>query len=174
MYRFLLNLCILFFFTACTTPNIESKKNVHHTLTSLLQSLDKEIAYKEAEELSSEILQETRILRKTFDPVNQAHFNNFLINVGVKEKGLCYQWSDALYLHFSKKKYTHFEFHLLVANRGEYFSEHNVFVVSVKGKAVMDGVIVDPWRTPGKLYVSKVKDDTKYHWQHRAKRGCKR
>ena len=170
MYKFLLNLSILFFFTACTTPNVESKKPLAYTLTSLLQSLDKEIDYKEAEALSTEILRETAKLRKTFDPVAQPHFNNFLINVGVKEKGLCYQWSDALYLHFSKRRYRHFEFHLLVANRGEYFSEHNVLVVSAKGKAVMDGIIIDPWRKPGELYISRVKEDKKYNWEHRIER----
>ena len=170
MYKFLLSLCFLFFVSACTTVNVEPKLSQQQTLTSLLQNLDTEIDYKEAEVLSSEILRETAKLRKTFNPVAQPHFNNFLINVGVKEKGLCYQWSDALYLHFSKRRYKHFEFHLLVANRGEYFFEHNVFVVSAKGKAVMDGIIIDPWRKPGELYIARVKEDKKYNWEHRIER----
>ncbi len=126
----------------------------------------------EAESLSREIFKETAKLRKKFKPVSEPHFNNFLINVGVKDKGLCYQWSDALYIHFSDKNYHDFEFHLLVANKGEYFYEHNVLVVVAKGEKVMDGVIVDPWREPGKLYFAKVSEDKKYEWKHREKRGC--
>jgi len=32
-------------------------------------------------------------------------------------------------------------------------------VVVAKGEKVMDGVIIDPWREPGKIYFSKVKED---------------
>jgi hypothetical protein len=124
--------------------------------------------------LSYEIFQETEKLRKKFNPISQPLFNNFLINAGVKEKGLCYQWSDALYLHFSKKQYQNFEFHLLVANKGEYFYEHNTLVVIVKGGKVLEGIVIDPWRNSGKLYFSKVSEDKKYEWEHREKRGCSR
>ena len=126
----------------------------------------------EAELLSREIFKETAKLTKKFKPVSEPHFNNFLINVGVKDKGLCYQWSDALYIHFLGKNYHDFEFHLLVANKGKYFYEHNVLVVVAKGEKVMDGVIIDPWREPVKLYFSKVSEDKKYKWKHREKRGC--
>jgi len=50
-------------------------------------------------------------LRVKYDPVSEPRLNNFLINVGVKKEGLCYQWSDALYLHF-KRGTTHI-FHFI-------------------------------------------------------------
>ena len=143
-------------------------------LSRLLRSLNNSIPPTEAELLSHEIFKETAKLTKKFKPVSEPHFNNFLINVGIKDKGLCYQWSDALYIHFADKNYHDFEFHLLVANKGEYFYEHNVLVVVAKGEKVMDGVIIDPWREPGKLYFSKVSEDKKYEWKHREKRGCLR
>jgi len=176
MFKYLLKFLILsLFFTACTfTPSSISQNRVEELseLSALLESLDSSIPSKEAKLLSNDIFQEVATLRQKFNPTSQAQFNNFLINVGVKEKGLCYDWSDALYLHFSKKEYSHFEFHLLVAHKGKYFSEHNTLVVVIKGGKVLDGIVIDPWRNSEKLYFSKVGADKKYEWRHREKRGC--
>ncbi len=177
MFRYLPKLLLLLlflFFTACTvTPSNISQSRVEE-LSKLLKSLDSSISSKEAKSLSDEIFQETGKLRKKFNPTSQAQFNNFLINAGVKEKGLCYDWSDALYLHFSKKEYASFEFHLLVAHKGKYFYEHNTLVVVAKGGNVLEGIVIDPWRNSGNLYFSKVNEDKKYEWRHRSKRGCMR
>jgi len=175
MFKYLLNFILLpLFFVACTNTPPSTSQNRGEALSKLLRSLDKSIPSKEAQLLSDEIFRETHALRKKFKPVSEPHFNNFLINVGVKDKGLCYQWSDALYLFFSKKQSAHFEFHLLVSHKGEYFYEHNVLVVVAKGKNILDGVIIDPWRDPEQLYFSKVREDKKYQWKHRGERGCLR
>ena len=173
MFKYLLSpLLLSLFFVACANTSPDISQNRVEELSKLLRSLNNSIPPTKAELLSREIFKETAKLTKKFKPVSEPHFNNFLINVGVKDKGLCYQWSDALYIHFSGKNYHDFEFHLLVANKGEYFYEHNVLVVVAKGEKVMDGVIIDPWREPGKLYFSKVNEDKKYEWRHREKRGC--
>jgi len=141
-------------------------------LAGELRSLHEGIPVEEAERLSREIFLESAKLRKKFKPVSEPHFNNFLINIGMKKEGLCYQWSDALYIHFIHTHYPHFEFHLLVSDQGRYFSEHNVLVVVAKGENVLDGMIIDPWREPGSVYFVKVKDDKGYEWKHRAQREC--
>ena len=169
MYKFLLSSSLAFLLLACSTTS-PSHSQTSNSLSILLQSLARDISQTEADTLAREMYQETEKLREKFDPVSEPHVNNFLINVGLKEQGLCYQWSDALYLHFKKQHYAHFSFHLLVADKGKYFSEHNVMVVVAKGKSVMDGVIVDPWRNPGELYFSKVKEDKQYNWSHRKER----
>ncbi len=175
MFKYLLSTLLLsIFFTACTATPSGVTQNRVESLSTLLKSLDSSISSKEARSLSAEIFQETGKLRKKFNPTSQPQFNNFLINAGVKEKGLCYDWSDALYLHFSKKQYDSFEFHLLVAHKGEYFYEHNTLVVVAKGGNVLEGIVIDPWRNSGKLYFSKVNEDKKYEWRHRSKRGCMR
>lgn len=159
------------FFVACSTAP-ETSQNRAESLVSLLQTLNKDIPYAEALSLSREIFQQTDQLRVQFDPISEPHVNNFLVNIGLKEKGLCYEWSDPLYIYFRRKPYKYFSFHLLVANRGKYFQEHNVLVVTSKKDEISEGVIIDPWRKPGKVYFSKVKDDTKYVWERRFKRGC--
>lgn len=172
MCKYLLSTAALFFFfVACGSPASPSQNSVIQ-LAEKLQSLQRDIPASEAMHLSEELFFEIKKLRKKFKPVSEPHFNNFLINIGMKEQGLCYQWSDALYVHFRKSSYPHFEFHLLVSDQGRCFSEHNVLVVVAKGENVLDGIIIDPWREPGSIYFVKVKDDQEYEWKHRAQRGC--
>ncbi len=143
-------------------------------LSTLLQSLDKHIPQDETICLSRDIFHEIEKLTKEFALTAPPLFHNSLVNIGLREKGLCYHWSDALYAHFLQKKYPHFEFHLAGANIGEYFGEHNALVIIAKGGALQDGILIDPWRDSGKLYFSKVVKDEKYLWIHRKERGCLR
>ncbi len=165
---------ISFFLSGCavTTPYISQTKVMN--LSILLQSLDKHIPQDEAMHLSQDIFYETQKLTREFELTSPPLLHNTLVNVGIREKGLCYHWSDALYAHFLQKKYPHFEFHLVGANIGEYFLEHNALVIVRKGGVIEEGIIIDPWRDSGKLYFSKVEDDLAYEWKHRAKRGCLR
>ncbi len=173
MLRYLFKLMLFsLFFTGCSVaPHSVSETEVD-TLAALLASLDRNIPKKEAVRLSRDIFSETQTLVKDFDLASPPLYHNFLVNIGLRKKGLCYHWSDALYLYFSAKEYPHFSFHLAGANIGEYFFEHNTLVVTAKGGTVEDGIIIDPWRNSGKLYFSKVKDDRAYRWVHRFERGC--
>jgi len=175
MFRHLFKLLLFsFLFAGCavTTPFVLETKVAQ--LSILLQSLDRDIPPEEAKQLSKDIFYKTGQLTQEFELTSPPQYHNFLVNVGLRDKGLCYHWSDALYLYLSQKKYASFEFHLMGANIGEYLFEHNVLVVVAKGGRVEEGIIIDPWRDSGNLYFSKVSKDRKYQWKHRANRGCLR
>jgi len=171
-YNFKLIL-ISFFFTGCTQTASQVSQSKIEELSFLLKSLDNSIPQKESMDLSKDIFYKTKQLTEEYEMTSPPQLHNFFVTVGIREKGLCYHWSDALYLYLSAKKYDSFEFHLMGANIGEYFSEHNALVVVAKGGKVKEGVIIDPWRKPGELYFAKVKDDPDYVWQHRPTRGCR-
>lgn len=126
----------------------------------------------ESRQLSKDIFHKTYLLTKEFDLASPPLWHNTLVNLGLRKKGLCYQWADALYVYLEPKHYKDFEFHFAGANIGEYFFEHNALVVTAKGGKVQDGIVIDPWRNSGKLYFSKVNEDREYHWVHRHDRGC--
>jgi hypothetical protein len=175
MCKYFFKFFLLYFFLAgcaVTAPAVSQTKIME--LSRLLYALDTNIPQDEAIRLSRDIFHETQKLTKEFELTSPPVFHNFLVNIGIRKKGLCYHWSDALYMHFLQKKYPHFEFHLLGANIGKYFSEHNALVVVSKKGEVLDGVLIDPWRNSGKLYFSKVGKDKKYQWKHREERGCLR
>jgi hypothetical protein len=161
------------FFVGCTVdaPVVESSKI--EALAYLLASLDRQIPQSESEQLAKDIFYKTEQLTKEFELISPPQFHNFLVTVGIREKGLCYHWSDALYLYLSEKKYDSFEFHLMVANIGEYFYEHNALIVVAKDGEIEEGIIIDPWRDSGELYFSTMKNDPEYLWQHRPSRGCR-
>lgn len=150
-------------------PPVPSQAEVVE-LSTLLRSLDKRISQDEAMQLSLDIFHETQKLVEVFELTSPPLFHNSLVNMGIKKKGLCYHWSDALYAHFSQENYSSFGFHLVGANIGEYFFEHNALVVVAKGGPVQKGILIDPWRNSGKLYFSRVVEDKKYQWKHREER----
>lgn len=160
------------FITGCVVKSTPNPKDEMKQLSVLLQTLGENISKEESMQLSKDIFYQTQILTIAFDRTSSPLWHNFLVNVGLREKGLCYHWSDALYLNLSKKNYTSFEFHLVGADIGNYFLEHNALVVVTKGGTIDDGVIIDPWRSSTEVYFSKVKEDRKYLWKHRQDRGC--
>lgn len=163
---------LTFFLVGCVSTSPQISQTKVDELSYLIKSLDSTITQDEATALSEDIIYKTEQLRKEFEMTSPPQFHNFLVTVGVKEKGLCYHWSDALFVYLSAKAYDSFEFHLMGANIGEYFFEHNALVVVAKGGKIEEGIIIDPWRDPRALYFSKIEDDPDYVWHHRPKRGC--
>ncbi len=170
MYKNLLKFLLPFFFVSCTMITSSTSLHRTNTLAKLLQTLDLKVSYEESLRLSNDVFVEVNRLTQKFQPFFEPHINNFFINIGIKDKGLCYQWSDELYRYFSHKKYKYFTFHILVANKGDYFFEHNVLVITSKKGRIMDGIIIDPWRDSKNLYISTVKNDNAYKWSWRQKR----
>jgi len=163
-------LWVVWLLTGCTVkphlPNHAKYLNVAHQL----QGLDSAIPQAEADRLSSDLFETTAQLVKRYKLTTPPLWHNFLVNIGIRRKGLCYDFSDALFLHLQKERYPHFAFHLAVANRGAYFKEHNVLLIIAKGKEAEQGLIVDAWRHSGRLYVVPFDKDEAYRWRHRSER----
>ena len=164
---------VTFLLLGCAVTPVPVSQTQKSKLSTALHNLDRANPTKESMRLSRDIFYTVDRLTKAFRLTSPPLWHNTLVNVGLREKGLCYHWSDALYRHLLAQKYTHFEFHLVGANIGEYFWEHNALVIVKKGGKVEEGIVIDPWRDSGKLYFSKVNNDKKYSWSHRLDRGCK-
>jgi len=140
-------------------------------LMQLLLAVNKEVPKEEAKRLAADIIQTSAGLEKAFGREGNPYWHNFLVNIGIKQKGLCYHYSDGLYRHLTAgHDYPHFAFHLIGAHIGEYWREHNALAVSVPGKPVLEGIVVDPWRCRGTVYASKIAEDKAYQWQQRPER----
>jgi hypothetical protein len=164
---------LLFLVQGCTVHAPAPQTSNIHRLAQLLQSQNRHIPTSESLKLSKDIFYKTRSLSKAFKLTSPPQYHNFLVTIGLRKKGLCYDWSDALYVYLTQREYPSFTFHLMGANIGKYWTEHNSLVVVAKGLSIEEGIIVDPWRDSARLYFSKVKEDVKYSWKHRATRGCR-
>ncbi len=88
---------------------------------------------------------------------------NFLVNMGARKGGLCFQWATELLVRLDALKLQTLELHWAEsgANTG---AEHNVIVVTARGQAFGEGILLDLWRYSGSLVWTHVAMDPDYHW----------
>lgn len=163
------------FLSGCSVKSPPPPSSDIDKLTTLLLSLNRDIPKQEAQKLAIDIYQRTNNLIEEFELVSPPLLHNFLVNIGIRKKGLCYHWSDALFVYLKNQNYPSFEFHLVGANIGKYWSEHNSIVIISKenkreNSITEDGIIIDPWRNSGKLYYSQILKDREYKWSSRVNR----
>ncbi len=167
MKRYIYLILLLFLFAGCVSnqpiPNKQNRKTIK--LASLLGSLH--VDKREARDLAKKSIIYSHALAKEYHLVKPPLFQNFLVNVGLKKKGLCWQFAYDMLSFVKKQHYKSFDYYIGGANIGRYWSEHNVLVVTCKGCKFKDGILLDPWRNSGNLYFSKLKDDKEYKWKQR-------
>lgn len=121
----------------------------------------------EAKDLARKAIKHSEKLAHDYKLVKPPLFQNFLVNVGLRKKGLCWQFAYDMLAFVKKQHYKSFDYYIGGANIGSYWDEHNVLVVTCKGCSFDKGVLLDPWRDSGKLFFCKVKNDKKYKWSQR-------
>ena len=131
-----------------------------------LQSLNFEIDATEAKKLAEASISYSLILADEYRLVRPPYLHNILVRIGLKDRGLCYQWAGDLMKRLTILKLKTFSLHQGVAHRGSNFREHNSVIVTAIGQKFNEGIVLDPWRNSGKLYWTKVKSD-RYAWEER-------
>lgn len=131
-----------------------------------LLSLHNLINPAEAEKIAKEALTTSAYLTETYNPVWPPFLNNLLINLGFKERGLCFHWTMDMINNMLALKLTTYQLHWGVAHCGSDLWEHNSLVITAKGQAFEEGIVMDPWRKSGDLYWTKITKDS-YPWQKR-------
>ncbi|AFL69773.1 hypothetical protein [Sulfurospirillum barnesii] len=167
-----LGIVIMLFFVGCSVKYdaLHVKRDGLETLTQELMHLGENVSYPEARLLAYEALSYPQTLAKKYGLVSPPTFHNFLINTGIKERGLCYEWSEDMMAHLKKGHYESFDLRWGVANKGA-FDEHNSVVVVAKNAPFPTGILLDPWRNSGVLYWGKLNDDPSYVWVENSERS---
>lgn len=138
----------------------ENVKRLEWELNSLGPAVDPI----EARRVAETAIRESAILAEEYQLVRPAVAHNLLIVMGMKERGLCYQWAEDLMERLQALELTSFELHWAVAYPGSNLREHNCVVITVKGQPFFRGILFDPWRHSGNLYWTPVVKDT-YPWK---------
>src|SRR4030095_12507510 len=89
---------------------------------------------------------------------------NFLVNIGKRKGGLCFQWATELLIRLDALKLQTLELHWAESgpNTG---AEHNVIVVTARGQAFGEGILLDLWRYSGTLVWTHIGMDPDYRWK---------
>ena len=151
-----------------TTPGIQADAQIYREkvkqLEQVLVALSETVDKTEAMMVAETALRESAVLAEEYQLVRPAVAHNLLIALGIKDRGLCYHWTEDLMKRLQALDLKSLQLYWGVAYRGNELREHNCVVVSAKGQDFFKGIVLDPWRNSGNLFWARVtKDD--YPWK---------
>ena len=159
---------LLFYLTGCSVKVPTPQENLQRveSLTQMLLHSSKHIDKKEAKDLAKSSVYYAQKLAHIYEVVSPPLWQNTLVNLGLKKRGLCYEWANDLWVYLNAKKYRSLKFYYVGADVGSYF-EHNAISVSGREDDLNSSVVLDAWRDSGKLFFIEIYKDKKYNWRER-------
>lgn len=149
---------------SCVSPESPAERQSRAARLAVeLKALSTSVSAKEADSLASAAVERAAQLNREWGPTINPWANNFLVNTGLREQGLCHQWREALFPALHALHPRTLDLHLAAARRATV-REHNGIVVTAHGQPFETGIILDAWRSGGILKWSLVKTDH-YPWK---------
>jgi hypothetical protein len=132
-------------------------------LAAAILSLSESICPNDAASVARTAVMESLRLREQYQAVRPPWIHNVMVNYGFRERGLCFHWTNDLFLRLHALETKSVKLHLAVA-RMDTRKEHNAIVATARGGPFESGIVLDAWRTSGKIYFGPVATD-KYPWR---------
>lgn len=144
----------------CATVNVPeaTQESESAALADQLRALSSQVDPTEARRAADVAVRYPLQLAREWRVTPPAIFNNMLVNTGIHQRGLCYQWADALTAKLMSLNLRTLELHRGVANLGG-LHEHSCVVLTAPGQNFTNGIALDAWRNCGKLRWSPVLRD---------------
>lgn len=118
----------------------------------------------EAKQVAETALKVAAYLAEEYRLVRPPILHNLFVQMGLRDRGLCYHWTEDLMSHLDALQLKSYRLRWGVAHRGSDLREHNTVVITANGQPFENGLVLDPWRYSGRLYWVVVKDDS-YPWK---------
>jgi hypothetical protein len=135
-------------------------KQLEQELVALSAAVDKT----DAQIMAATAVQESAVLAEEYRLVRPAVTHNLLVVLGIKDRGLCYHWTEDLMIRLQALDLKSLQLHWGVAYRGSELREHNCVVITARGQRFFKGIVLDPWRNSGNLFWARVTKDS-YPWK---------
>ena len=133
-------------------------------LTAGLVQLSPSVSPDEARRVAFTAYTTGRQLAVEWRMVWPATMQSFLIHIGARKAGHCYQYANELLLRLDALKLRTLELHWAECAPGD-FDEHNVIAVTARGQPFEQGILLDNWRHSGRLVWGPVKGDPPFRWE---------
>lgn len=160
--------CLLLALTGCaTTARRQNIATAAPKLAAELRALGPNVDPEEAEQVALALLLETQHLASQYGQVNSSNVQNMLVNLGVKQRGLCWHYAVDLLAYTRTLDQHSFDFTWAVAHEGFQLKEHSVVVATAKGQPFSSGLVLDAWRESYHLTWLPVAKDVNYPWKPR-------
>jgi hypothetical protein len=90
-------------------------------------------------------------------------FHSFLIHMGARKYGYCFQFAEELLKRLNTLKLKTLQLHWAESDAGTD-TEHNVIVVTARGQPFEQGIMLDNWRRSGHLLYGPLDGDPTHTW----------
>ncbi len=138
-------------------------------LNLALMALGDDIDHDEARSAATIAIEYPLVLAQEYQVSDPPLVHNVLVNLGVKPRGLCVDWTADLMTRLYEERFRSFELHWGVANYESAFRiEHSTVIISARGDSLQQGLVLDPWRYSGQLFWAKTPQDAEYDWKPHA------
>ena len=135
-------------------------KQLEHELVALSAAVDKT----DAQIMAATAVRESVVLAEEYQLIRPAVTHNLLVVLGIKDRGLCYHWTEDLMKRLQALDLKSLQLQWGVAYRGSELREHNCVVITARGQSFFKGIVLDPWRNSGNLFWARVTKDS-YPWK---------
>ena len=142
-------------------------------LRNRIAALSSTVRPEEAQQVAQCAYTTGRDLKREWRVVWPPGVQNFLVNIGARKGGLCFQWATELLLRLDRLKLETLELHWAESFETTA-SEHNVIVVTARGQPFQQGILLDNWRYGGRLIWGPITGDPHYQWKENKAEAIRR
>ncbi len=167
-----LPLMALLALTACGSkpPQEILQDQKYLALAEMIENLGPGVDPEEARRAARIAIDYSLELKRQYRVTDPPLIHNMKVNMGLRPRGLCYQWADDLEARLRQENFRTLTLHRAIANSDRPFLiEHSTVIISRKGDPFEKGIVLDPWRYGGTLYWSPTLKDETYKWIPREK-----
>lgn len=157
------------FLVACGAVPDDVRAPDQPGLARAIAALDPEVAPEEAQRVARIAYAYPLELRAAWNVTDGPLVHNTKVNQGRRPRGLCWHWADDLEARLRQEGLESLSLHRAIANHDNLRIEHSTVIVSAKGDAWDEGIVLDPWRYGGYLFWAPVLEDERYGWEERSR-----
>src|SRR5947208_9438946 len=148
-------------FSLCVSAVLAKDEKSIKKLRDALVALAPDVDPGEAELLSVTAHTTSRSLAREYHLAWSPIFQNFLIQIGRRQRGWCGHYTRDIGERLKELKLKTLVLHWGAAFAGTD-DESNCLVVTARNQPFEDGIVLDGWRQGGRLFLSAVKKDHEY------------
>jgi len=128
-----------------------------------LKGLGRATDPEEARRVAQTAVGDSLRLAEEYRAAPPARWHNLLIQMGFRDRGLCFHWTEDLMKRLQALNLKTYRLHWGVAHKGSDLREHNSVVITALNQPFEAGLVLDPWRNSGDLHWAAVRQDG-YPW----------
>ncbi|MDH3264652.1 MAG: hypothetical protein OEM24_11705 [Paracoccaceae bacterium] len=161
----LLSLVTILVAGCATGPGVPAPEPVEVAkLAQEIRTFGPEVDPDEAQRLARISYDYARQLRGEYQVTDPPLIHNTKVNMGLRPRGLCFQWADDIEARLRQENFQTLQFHRAIANSDTLLIDHSVVIVSRRGDSMFQGVVLDGWRDGGRLFWAPTLEDPRYDW----------